>query len=278
MIKLALPAIPRVKNITRGDFQLSFMEPLQPVIIRDLASSWPALRKWSPEYLKLNFGKKPVKVYNAKFAAPGAYYMSNIEILSFKEFLDLITTHSVDLRMFLYNIKTEIPELIKDIQFPSIASSLSKKFVFMFFGCKGSFTPMHFDIDMANLFYTPIFGKKRVTLFPFEESKNLYKHPFTCRSYVDVDNPDFNKFSRLKKARGYQDILEPGETLFIPSGYWHHFLYKESGYAVTLRCPPQSLTSRLRGYINFGVLMPIDRIMNKFFPEKWFLWKENQAR
>jgi len=71
MIKFILSSIPRVKNITRRDFQLSFMEPLQPVIIRDLASSWPALRKWSPEYLKLNFGKKPVKVYNAKFAAPG---------------------------------------------------------------------------------------------------------------------------------------------------------------------------------------------------------------
>ena len=120
-------------------------------------------------------------------------------------------------------------------------------------------------------------GKKTITLFPYEESRNLYRHPFTCRSYVDVHNPDFNKFPRLKDARGYRDVLEPGETLFMPGGYWHHIVYDEAGFALSLRCSHQSYLERLHGYYNLFVTSPIDRVMNKISSEKWYRWKENRA-
>ena len=277
MTKLILQPIPREEGINRDNFQKLYLEPLQPVIIKDLSASWAAMKKWSPKYLKDKYGEKRVKVYNANFAKQGKSYMSNVDVIPFNEFIDLVSQRSMDLRMFLYNLKTQMPELVEDIQIPSIASGFSRNLIFMFFGCKGSFTPMHFDIDMAHVFHTPIYGKKRVTLFPIEESKNLYKHPFACRSYVDVDNPDFNKFPRLKKAQGFQDTLQPGETLYIPGGYWHHIAYNESGCSVSLRCPHQSLSARLQGYVNLGVLMPIDRIMNKCFSEGWFRWKEKQS-
>lgn len=277
MTKLILSPIPREEGINREDFQKLYLKPLKPVILKNLSASWPAMKKWSPEYFKEKYGEKPVKVYNASFAEQGKSYMSSVDVIPFKEFIDRISNRSLDLRMFLHNLKTQMPELLKDIQIPSIASGISRNLIFMFFGCKGSFTPMHFDIDMAHVFHTAIYGKKKVTLFPFEESKNLYKHPFACRSYVDVENPDFNKFPRLKNTRGYQDTLQAGETLFIPSGCWHHVVYNESGCAVSLRCPHQSLLARLQGYVNLGVLMPVDRIMNKCFSESWFRWKEKQS-
>lgn len=277
MTSLDLAAIPRVANITRRDFQNSYLDPLRPVIVQDLAASWPALKTWSPEFFKERYGRKTVKVYNAGFAAPGQTYMSNVKTLSLRDYIDVIMTTSADLRMFLYNLKTEIPELIEDIRFPPLASGFSKNFVFMFFGCKGSVTQMHFDIDMAHVFHTPICGRKTVTLFPYEEASNLYKHPFTCRSYVDVEAPDLDKFPRLANAKGYRAVLEPGETLFIPGGYWHHIVYDEPGYAVSLRCSHQSYSARLLGYLCLGVLSPIDRIMNKFSPDWWFHWKERKA-
>ena len=204
--------------------------------------------------------------------------MSNVKDLSLAEYVNLVLTSSMDLRMFLYNIMREIPQLRDDIIIPSIANGFSKRFIFMFFGCKGSVTPMHYDIDMSHVFHTPIHGKKRVALFPYEEAKNLYKHPFTTRSYVDIDKPDFEKFPRVKNAQGVQALLEPRETLFIPSGYWHHIVYEEGGYAVSLRCRHQLLIKRLEGVANLLVLSPIDRIMNKVLSERWFRWKEKKAR
>ena len=278
MSELNLAPIPRVENINRTEFQKSFFKPHYPLIIKEMATHWPALRKWTPDFFKTNYGHKQVRIYDASFATHGENYMSNVRTLLLKDYIDLIMTTSQDLRMFLYNIKSQIPEIIEDVQFPPIASGFSKNFIFMFFGCKGSATQMHFDIDMSHVFHTAIYGKKTITLYPYEESGDLYRHPFTCRSYVDVHNPDFEKFPRLKNARGYRDVLEPGETLFMPAGYWHHTVYNESGYAVTHRCSQQSWLSNLHGYYNLFVMSPIDRIMNKISPEGWFRWKEQQTK
>ena len=277
MNKLNLLSIPRIENITPDDFQALYMGPHRPVVIKDLASSWPAIRKWTPEFLKQKYGDLQVKVYNASFAQPGKHYVSSLRKMPFKEYLHLVTTSSKDLRIFAFDILREAPELKEDIMFPSIANGFSKRFVFMFFGCKSSVTPMHYDIDMSHLFHTVIYGKKRVVLFPYEDSNNLYQHPFNTRSYVDVDNPDFDKYPRLRNATGYQEILYPGETLFIPSGYWHHIVYEEGGYAVSMRHPHRSLAKRAQGYINILILLPIDKIMNKLFPDQWFRLKEQRA-
>jgi hypothetical protein len=147
----------------------------------------------------------------------------------------------------------------------------------MFFGCKDSVTQMHFDIDMSHVFHTSIFGKKTITLFPFEHSKNLHRYPFTCRSYVNVDLPDFKKYPRLKNAQGYQVTLEPGETLYIPSGYWHHFVYDDAACAISLRCPSQTWQGKLHGAYNLLIMQSFDRLMNKISPQGWFDWKKQQA-
>jgi len=147
----------------------------------------------------------------------------------------------------------------------------------MFFGCKGSVTQLHFDIDMSHVLHTSILGKKTVYLFSYEQGKNLHRYPFTCRSYVDIERPDFERFPGLKGVQGYKVVLEAGETLYIPSGYWHHFVYDEPGYAVSLRCSNQTLMGKLHGYYNLFIMSPIDRLMNILSPQGWFDWKEQQA-
>jgi hypothetical protein len=278
MKKLKLQSIPRVENITPADFQALYMKPLRPVIVADMASSCPALAKWTPQYFAENYGELRVKVYNASFAAPGESYMSSVKEMRFKEYLDLMLTTTMDLRMFAFNLFWRAPELREDIRFPPFADGFSKKLLFMFFGCKNSATPMHYDPDLAHLFHTVMYGRKRVVLFPNEQSRNLYRNPFTTRSYIDVDNPDFDRFPRLKDVVGYQEILEPGETVFIPSGYWHYMVYEEGGYSICTRRRHPSFATRLHGYRNLFVDFPIDKSMNKLFPEFWFEWKTRRAR
>jgi hypothetical protein len=277
MNKLNLFPIPRVKSITAADFRHQYMEALRPAIITDMTSSWPALAKWTPQYFAEKYGELQVKVYNASFAEPGNGYMSNLKQMRFKEYLDLMVTSTMDLRMFAFNIFWHAPELREDIVFPPLANGFARKLLFMFFGCKNSATPMHYDPDLAHLFHTVLYGKKRVVLFHNDQSRNLYKNPFTTRSYIDVDNPDFHRFPRLRYATGYQEILEAGETLFIPSGFFHYMVYEEGGYAICTRRRHPSLAKRLRGYRNLFVDFPIDKIMNKLFAERWFDWKTRKA-
>ena len=277
MPELILSPVEKVSLIDQKNFSDSYFTPLRPLVIKDLAKTWPASKKWTPDFFKEQYGNKQVKVYDESFVAAGKHYMSKLKSISLREYIDTIMTSSQNLRMFLYNIKSEIPELVDDINFPTLVNGLSKNFVFMFFGCKGSVTQMHFDIDMSHVLHTPILGKKTVYLFPYEQGKNLHRYPFTCRSYVDVERPDFEQYPGLKDAQGYKVELEPGETLYIPSGYWHHFVYDEPGYAVSLRCSNQTLMGRLHGYYNLFIMSPIDRLMNILSPQGWFDWKEQQA-
>jgi hypothetical protein len=278
MSELRLLPIPRVERLATGEFRSSYLEPNRPVVIKDLASSWPALKKWTPQFFATEYGSLPVKVYDSSFARSGTSYMSSLRKVPFKEYLDLMLTSSMDLRLFAFNIFWQAPELKQDILWPDMTQGFSKKFIFMFFGCKGSVTPLHYDPDLPHLLHTVLYGKKRVVLFANEESNNLYKHPFNTRSYVDVDHPDFSKFPRLQEATGYQAIIHPGETLFMPSGYWHYMVYEEAGYAVCTRCAKLPLARKLRAYFNLLVCFPIDKIMNKLTAEPWFRWKEERAR
>jgi Cupin-like domain len=249
-----------------------------PVLITDLAASSPALQRWSPEFLSAHYGHKIVRVYDASFGTPGKNYMGSVDSMPFADFLRETLGAGRDLRMFLYNVGRQIPELLDDLEFPDVGLQFSRRFVYTFFGCKGSTTPLHFDIDMGHVLHTAMHGRRRVRLFAPDQSRALYQHPFTVRSYVNLDEPDLAQHPALACARGYEIILEPGQTLFMPSGYWHEFHYLEAGFGLSLRAGSSRLRDRVKGVANLLVLSPVDRLNNKLAARSWFAWKERQAQ
>jgi hypothetical protein len=50
MKQLNLRSVPVVENLSAGEFRESYLAPKLPVVIKDMADSWPALKKWTPEY------------------------------------------------------------------------------------------------------------------------------------------------------------------------------------------------------------------------------------
>jgi len=72
-------------------------------------------------------------------------------------------------------------------------------------------------------------GKRRFTLLPPEQAKNLYIGPWDLTpagqpiSLVDFKNPDYSAFPRFKEAeRNMWTVdLEVGDALYIPSLWWH---------------------------------------------------------
>jgi len=275
--KLNFKEVPRAEGLMPLEFFEQFASREEPVVLKDFSKEWSAIRKWTPEYFSKMYGSNKVQVYNGNFSKPGPTYMSKATTMRFDDYLNSILTSGKDLRMFLYNIISKAPELKKDVTLPPLMKGFSKRFLFMFFGPKGAITQIHYDIDMSHVFHTAIVGRKRFILFPQSESKRLYRHPFTIRSYVDVENPDFEKFPLLKEAKGYEVILEPGETLFIPSGFWHHVIYEDAGYALSLRCPHHKWTKRVEGVFNLLFMQMVDRLVNRLAPIKWYSWKEKRA-
>ena len=249
----------------------------EPAVIEDFAAGWPALREWTPEALSRRYGARQVRVYDASFGQPGRGYMGSVDEMPFARFLDHVLNEGRDLRMFLYNIARQIPALVDDIDPPDLGLRFSRRFVFTFFGCQGSTTPLHYDIDMGRVFHTVIRGRRRVRLFSPQQSAMLYRHPFTVRSYVDLDRRDDPEFPALRHACGVEVVLEPGQTLFMPPGWWHEFHYLEAGIGVSLRAAPGRLKHRLEGAANVLLLSPFDRLANAIADRRWYWWKQRRA-
>lgn len=99
-------------------------------------------------------------------------------------------------------------------------------------GPSGHTECLHYDPMDGTLIQ--LHGTKRVILFPPSQTANLYPFPFYVHlrhgmklrswfSQVYPDRPDFDAFPRLREAlrHRYEIILNPGELLYIPAGWWH---------------------------------------------------------
>lgn len=274
---MKITPVAKVSGLSREEFAKDYLNPLKPVVFKDLSIDWPARDKWTFDYLIQNYGHLDVPLYDEGYTAPGKGYMTSTKSMKFGEYLQLIREQPTTLRMFLFNIFKHAPELAKDVPTPTIMDGFLKEFPFMFFGGQGSVVNTHYDIDCSHVFLTQFQTKKRVLLFPQEEGKNLYHLPFTVTTLVNFKDPDVKKWPALKNVRGYECILEHGETLFIPSMYWHYIEYVEGGFSIALRSS-SSIQQKVKGVYNIAQHYLVDKGMNALLGERWKYIKEDIAQ
>ncbi|GAB4093639.1 cupin-like domain-containing protein [Flaviaesturariibacter terrae] len=280
-----LQPVPVYDELDPQRFRADFYAPGKPVVLRKLAQQWPAYHKWNWDYFKQLVGDKKVGLYNN--IKSDAYTPINKadDYKTFGEYIDNIRSGPAAWRIFLFNIFEHAPGLVQDFSWPEqLMKGFVKKFPMLFVGGATSITHMHFDIDLSHILHTQFSGRKRVLLFPFEEQHKLYRKPFEVLSLADFSNYntegsklDYSQFPALKEARGYEVILEHGDTLFMPAGYWHHMEYLDSGFAMSLRALQPSLLGKLKGAWNLFGMRSIDTLMKKTAPVWWYERKKKQV-
>lgn len=273
---MILEPIDRRSNLSREEFKKEYLEPGRPVVITDLAKDWVGLQRWSFDFFKEKYGDLMVPLVDDSFHNPGSGYMEHRNI-PFREYIEAIEKGPTDLRLFLFNIFDKAPELREDFTWPTIMDGFVKTLPFMFFGGAGSITPMHFDIDCPSNFLTHFHTRKKVILFDRNQSRYLYHQPFTVQSQVDINNPDYDRFPALRKARGIEAMLYHGDTVYIPPHWWHYIEYVDSGFSLALRAHDK-FSNKLVAVQNLVQHSMIDKGMNKILGEKWKNWKVNTAR
>jgi hypothetical protein len=102
-------------------------------------------------------------------------------------------------------------------------------------------TTTHLHTDDAENLLCQVAGHKLVRLFPpscgatvYAEKKKAGNGSVNAFSPVDcerVDDAAFPAFAEAQK-RGTQVVLGPGETLFIPRGWWHYARALEPSFSV----------------------------------------------
>lgn len=277
MNKLDLQPIDYCEHIDRATFTQHYLKPRIPVVMKNYSAAWPATQKWSFDYFKARYPDLMVPVYDDAFADTGKSYTSTDDKMLFGDYLDLIASKPTQLRMFLFNIFKHIPDLCQDFTYPDIVDSYVKQHPFMFFGGQTAKVDAHFDLDLSHVFLTQFHGRKRVILFAPEYSTHLYRHPLTVSCNVDLGNPDFTQYPHLLGAKGYECEINNGETLFIPSGYWHYIYYIEGGFALSLRARTTWPRLALAGVKMFNLLIVDYNLSRLLGAKRWYAMKEQLA-
>lgn len=276
---MKLTDIPRVKHITKETFLNDYFKPQKPVVLEQAIEDWPAFKKWNLDYIKEIAGDITVPLYDDRPVQHKDGFNEPHAKMKMAAYVDLLKKEPTKYRIFLWNILKEVPALQKDYKFPDFGLRLLKGVPMMFFGGRDSYTFMHYDIDLANIFHFHFDGEKEVILFPQSETEKLYKVPHSLITHesIDFSNPDYGKWPALKKANGFKTTLSHGEVLYMPEGYWHYMKYNTPGFSMSLRALARNPKNLGKAFYNILIMRHYDVLMRKIKGQDWIDAKNKKA-
>lgn len=195
-----------------------------PAIFTDVVTSWPAMTRWGRADLLERFADVDVEICVGRCTIdrPDAEWRSLRRTVSMREFLARIDAASPanDVYMIARNAglcRPELAPLLDDMSLPLdvFGPALVPRRLGLWIGGAGTHSPMHHDLDDSVL--CQVVGRKRVRLAP-PEAVALLDGSRGVYSWWDPRDPEPIDAG---PAPLLEFVLEPGEMLYIPSGWWH---------------------------------------------------------
>ena len=214
----------------------------RPVILKNsTVSTWPALLKWTAEYLKkhltnsstLNSVKcsNDFLTFDPDFRVP---LKLNISVpfvtanMTKEDLFSCIHNKCADGYKGHYYFG-EVPDQLKmDMTNNHFLYLTDKDYragkQYIWVSSPGMITHGHFDQDYN--FFAQISGFKRFTLWSSAQHESLYVyprvHPMWHKSRVNFREIDPQRFPLFLKSRALQVTVGPGDLLYVPPYTWHY--------------------------------------------------------
>jgi len=220
-------AVEKRGAVADAEFIARYVRGSRPVVLTDLTADWPAMRRWSPDDLKKRFGHLSVEIQaernvDTRYEENKLAHRREQRLCDFVDRV-LLGGPTNDYYMTANNEALRQPgfaPLLEDVgSLPAICdrAQLANSSSF-WFGPAGTVTPLHHDTLM--LFHTQIVGRKRWRFISPLETPKLYNFNGVF-SPIDVDRPDLARYPRFAEVTMLEVVVEPGETVFLPLGWWH---------------------------------------------------------
>ncbi|MDC0678745.1 cupin-like domain-containing protein [Sorangium atrum] len=216
--------IPRRSGVSGEELRDVYVAGNIPVILTDVVTRWPAFGRWTPAYLSERFGDVVVDVTTGRQSDPDydMHAARHTESTPLRDFVARIVGAAREETNDFYMVannrvleRTRLGALLDDVVLPDGYCAVQRLLgaSALWLGPAGTVTPLHYDT--SNILFGQVYGRKRYRMIaPFETS--LFDGARAM--YADRDPEQGSMAPVLVK----DVVLEPGEALFIPVGWWHH--------------------------------------------------------
>lgn len=233
--------VERKANISVEDFRNNY-DGKKPVMLAGLADMWPARKKWTLDQLMLDYGDTTFRMSQR---SPRKIKMR------FKDYVSYMTLQHDEDPLYIFDDKfgEVAPTLLKDYTVPHLFqedffdvlnADQRPPFRWLIIGPERSGASWHVDPALTSAWNTLLCGRKRWALYP------PGRVPLGVTVHVNEEDGDVNieTPSSLQWWLEFYPLLPsedkpiectqlPGETIYVPSGWWHCVLNLEPTVAVT---------------------------------------------
>ena len=239
LIWTPVDSVERRSNLSYQEFVREYASVGKPVIITDATKNWKALKKWSMDFFKSEYGSAKVYItsYKTGTKVNDRTYVSK----SVSDYIDIRTSSTCDQLFYLsaFHIGNH-PELWEDCEEPIYLNNWYRKLPLEIFqkylndtydiliGQKDTSVGLHCDGRHDQAWVAVISGRKQVVLLSPDQGKYVYE------GQVDCFNPDLQKYPLYANAKPVECIINQGEMLYIPSDWWHHLKNLEDTIGLSL--------------------------------------------
>ncbi|OQS03363.1 histone arginine demethylase [Thraustotheca clavata] len=223
-----------------------YEKPAIPVIIEGVPENegWTACENWTFKKLKKN--------YKAAYLKVGEDDDGKTLRMKFKHFCKYMKTQIDDSPLYIFDStfddKKETTQLLHDYKVPKyfpddlfslVGEDCRPPYRWFLVGPKRSGTCVHLDPLGTSAWNTLLVGRKRWVVFPPHVDKRLVKAKGLV--YPGEDDEAGNYFADLlprmlaqQPDLEYMEFMQyPGDTVFVPGGWWHAVYNIDDTIAVT---------------------------------------------
>jgi hypothetical protein len=238
-----LQSIPVRESVDPAQFHAEIVPLNRPVVLRDLAAKWPAVREGNKsaralrDYLLRFDSGRPIRAMIADAAVQGRFfYRDDMRGFNFerreqplRDALDgLLGQPDGAPAPATYIESTPMAEHLPGFSLENLLALLPPSVAPRIWIGNAVTAQTHFDLK--DNIACVVAGRRRFTLFPPEQLPNLYVGPFDFTlsgppvSMVSLYDPDFDRYPKFKEALEHAQVAElgPGDALYIPYFWWHH--------------------------------------------------------
>ncbi|CAN1181872.1 Lysine-specific demethylase JMJ21 [Linum perenne] len=233
--------VERKKEISLEEFHNQY-DGKKPVLLAGLADSWPARSSWTIDQLLMKYGDKAFRISQRSTRKLS---------MELKDYVAYVNCQHDEDPLYIFDDKfgESVPSLLKDYNVPHLFQEdyfdvLDREqrppFRWLIIGPERSGASWHVDPALTSAWNTLLCGRKRWALYP------PGRVPLGVTVHVNEDDGDVNidTPSSLQWWLDFYPLLAdedkpiectqlPGETIFVPSGWWHCVLNLETTIAVT---------------------------------------------